>query len=246
MTKFKRTLSSLSVQYNISKKEGRKDMNKESIDILKKFTTVNTSFVISNDVIGVLSTDKATCMFYEPSNLDEFETKAHIYNVTEFLNVVETLGDQTDLKVNENTIDIINGKKKLKYVLSSKSVKEIPTTIESKFEEFPKDVVFTLNRDDLGQITKIAGLLGLDKVTLSVDENGVCITTNETGNDSSDDFRIELDGTGIEGASISLSIDELIKLIPGTYDVIASSAGMSKFESKTLDTLRYYIANKIN
>lgn len=217
-------------------------MTKEQITLLKSFTAVSQSFYLKKGTIGVLSADQSCCLFYDANDFTDFETAAPIYDVNEFLAVLDTFGAESEIITDQKFITIKNGNKKIRYMLSTESVIDVPTTLETKFVGFPQDIVFTLNKNDLEQIKKISSLLGLKDIKFSLKGKKVTIELNENDNQSSDSFKIELAGSGNE-VVCSINTEEIKKIIPGDYDVTISSIGMSRFVSKNISSLRYFIAN---
>jgi hypothetical protein len=218
-------------------------MTKDQSSQLKEFTRINSAFIIKNDEIAVMATDKSVCAFFNPTDMTDFETPAHVYNVDELLSVIDTLGIDSKLTIKDKVLMIKNGNKQLRYVLSNETtVPAVSNRIEDKFNELDIDIEFTLNKVELEQIKKMASLLGLDEVQITCMHNMVEANLCEQDNASSNNMSIKLDGTGND-CSVSISVESLSKLSSGTYSVKSSVVGLSKFESQDKGTLRYYLAN---
>lgn len=218
-------------------------MTKENIQLLKEFLPINTSFILRNDIIGIVSPDKSACMFYNPKDFTDFKTPAHVYSVDQLLLLVDTLGIDSSIDIKGKSIELKNGKKVIKYVLANDvTVPAAPTEIETKFEEWDKDIAFDLNKNDLEQIRKISSLLGLNELVISQKEGKVTITVGEQGNMSSSNYSILTNGEGTD-SEVSISTELIGKLSLGDYSVESSTTGVTKFSSKTIPTLRYYITN---
>lgn len=218
-------------------------MTKEQSQQLKEFTRINPAFVIKNDEIGVMAADKSVCVFFNPTDLNDFETPAHVYNVDELLSVIDTIGIDSKLTIKDKVLQIKNGNKQLKYVLSNETtVPGVPNKIEDKFKDLEIDIEFVLNKTELEQIKKMASLLGLNEVQITCKSDKVTANLCEQDNPSSNNMSLELQGSGND-CSVSISVESLTKLSSGTYTVKASTVGLSKFESQDKETLRYYLAN---
>lgn len=217
-------------------------MTKEQLGLLKSFTKVSQSMIIKKGTMGVISPDESCCLFYD-CDFEEFDKETKVYDVNQLLSVIETFGATSQISVDSSNITIKNGNKKVKYLLSNgEVVKGAPLVLEEKFESFDKDYVFVLNKDDLVQIKKVGSVLGLNKITVSAEKKKIVIqATNSEA--SSDAFRIELDGTIDSSEPCSIFISELNKIIECDYEISVSSVGMSKFVSRDIYGLRYYIAN---
>ena len=221
-------------------------MTKEQIGLLKSFCAVNTAFVLDNKKIGVLSADTSCCLFYEPKDFVDFDIPSSIYQVDEFLNVLETIGIDSIIERSDSYITLKNNNKKIKYGLAESTV--IPTSkfsvIEDKFSGFDISISFDLEKSELDQIKKISSLLNLDKVIFKVDGKSInVVLRGDSTSSSSDSFSITTKGKGNKDTTISISTEELKKLIPDSYTIESSDEGLTKFTSKNVESLRYYIAN---
>jgi len=219
-------------------------MTKEQISILKDFLPINSSFILKNDEIGVLSPDKSICLFYTPSDDDftDFKTPCPIYSVDHFIALVETLGVESSIAIKDNVVQIKNGNKVIKYLLSTESVvPSIPNSIEAKFETLSKDIVFKLNKSDLEQIKKISSLLGLEEVKIESKKGKANIIVGSGDTKSSNNYVITVESEG--DAETYFSTESLGKLSSGDYGIQVSTVGMSKFESLSQTGLRYYVTS---
>ena len=100
-----------------------------------------------------------------------------------------------------------------------------------------------LNKADLEQIKRISSLLGLDEVKFTSDGSNISVELLKDGNDSSNNFKLDLEGKGTD-LVFSLAVETIMKLRNDTYNIKATSVGIAKFESQTIDNLRYYMAYK--
>lgn len=219
-------------------------MTKEQKQLLKDFSQINSSYVLKNDIIAVLSADKSSSVFYTPSDLTEFDIPARIWDVNEFLNILDVMGVESELEINGKVINIKNGNKKIKYVLATETtVPNVPNTIEGNFDKIDVDMEIILNKADLEQIKRISSLLGLDEVKFTSDGSNISVELLKDGNDSSNNFKLDLEGKGTD-LVFSLAVETIMKLRNDTYNIKATSVGIAKFESQTIDNLRYYMAYK--
>lgn len=230
-------------------------MDKQALGLLKSFTQINNSFILNSELIGVMTPDKSICTFWDAKGMDEFGPRvemdgdeevvigAKIYNVSEFLNVFTTLGDNTQVKMKDKYIELKNGNQKLKYALAGDGIiKEVKNTIESNFENIENNIEVDINTDILIQIKKMGGLLSLDTVSfIGKDGNCVIELTNEVNDNN---YFIKLDNvTHIDDIKISFGLESFSKIVDGDYKVEISEQGLMKLSSKTVEGLRYYVAS---
>lgn len=219
-------------------------MTKEQSQLLKEFTAINSSFVLRDDIIAVLSADKSTSVFYKPADFTEFGTPARIWDVNEFLNILDVMGIDSSLEINPQMVVIKNNNKKINYILAKETtVPDVPVAIESKFEALNADYNFTLNKTDLEQIKRISSLLGLDEVKFTAEGSNVIVELGMKDNDSSNNFKLVLEGTGGENP-VMISVESIMKLRNDSYKIVSSYAGISRFESISIQDLRYYLAHQ--
>lgn len=225
-------------------------MTIEDINTLKTLTPISHAFVLKNDNLSVLSSDKSICAFCD-SGLTEFSTPAPIYNVPEFINIISTLGVESDVEVSDKSISVINSGKEITYMLSNTTiVPNVPNTIEDKFLDFDIDIKFTLLEQDLEQIKKLSQLMGLDEATVSWDavKKTTTIYVGETGNKSSNALSILVNTAGennSESVDIKLNISNIQQIINSDYEVQMTTIGLTKFSAlSSTNNMRYYIAIK--
>jgi hypothetical protein len=103
------------------------------------------------------------------------------------------------------------------------------------------EVNFVMTKDNLNQVLKMSGILGLPNITLSGNGKEVMLSTVDVKNKDSDDFSIEVAKSSDKFKFIFNA--ENMKLIPDDYDVAVSSKGISHFKSKNLP-VEYWLATE--
>jgi len=103
------------------------------------------------------------------------------------------------------------------------------------------EVNFTLTKDDLHQVLKLAGVLGLPNIAVRGNRKKISIATLDVKNSDSDVFSVDVGDTDADFQMVFVT--ENLKMIPGDYDVQISSKGISHFKSKK-DPIEYWIATE--
>jgi hypothetical protein len=114
-----------------------------------------------------------------------------------------------------------------------------PPAKEIKIEN--AEVNFRLTKDDMNQVLKLSGILGLPNIAVVGDGSEISISALDVKNVDSDNFSIKV---GETASNFKLIFNtENLKMIPGTYDVAISSKGISHFKHAT-DSVEYWIATE--
>ena len=111
--------------------------------------------------------------------------------------------------------------------------------------EFPDaEVSFELSEDVFKKTINAANTLGLPEVVVQGDGKEIRILVADTGNTTSDSFSTVVGATDKTFRMI-FKMENLNKLMEGTYDVSLSSKRISHFKRQS-DTLNYWIALEAN
>jgi len=220
-------------------------MKKETLNTLKRLSHLNKGIVLRNEKITALTDDKSVCVIYEPETLVEFEQETPIFDINEFLNVIDLLGkDEANIDASEDIIVIKNGRQKTKYLKSQIDyVKEVPETFENTVSSMDRVFSFLLTKDIFETITKMGSLLSLSEVKISNDGEKVSIKIFSK-EDENNSHIIELDETAENDFSVTLDLSKLALIGQDDYDVTLLSSGMNVVEckSKSESSLTYYLA----
>ena len=114
-----------------------------------------------------------------------------------------------------------------------------PPVKELKIEN--SEVNFKLTKDDMNQVLKMSGILGLPNIAVTGNGFEISISALDIKNTDSDNFSINVGRTSANFRMIFVT--ENLKMIPGTYDVAISSKGISHFKHVT-DQIEYWIATE--
>lgn len=204
-----------------------------TIVIMKNFSKINSSILINEG--NTLKTISANKTIMAKSNVaTSFPKKFAIYNLDRFISTLSLFTDP-DLEFNDRSVTISDGKKKLNYTYADES-----TIIKAPDRELTLpsvEVSFDLLQENLKDVEKALGVLGLPEIVVAGDGVNVYLQAADTKNPSGDVYSVRIGSTDKTFKAIFKS--ENIKILPGDYKVEISSRGISQFKN---DKAEYFIA----
>jgi hypothetical protein len=214
-------------------------LNENTLALLENYSGINANICITAGKVIKTMAEARNVM--SVATLDqEFEQDFGIYDLKEFLNVLNLVEDPELTFTDEHvTVSDSTGRVAVKYFFSDPSILTSPT----KDITMPEcEVSFTLDQNTLSRIRKASGVLGHDKMCITPSGDGnILISITETEDSTSNSFSIEVPGTAGEvDFSFVMNISNL-KMISGDYEVDVSSRLLSRFKNKSTDVV-YYIA----
>lgn len=220
-------------------------LSPETIDILKNFSTINNSIVISPG--NVLKTINPERNVYARSTVAEtFPRDIPIYELRQFLNIF-TLHKDADVDFsNEQYILVSQGTTKMKFYYAdlfslSKNL-NIPT------QDYPfDDVVLSVSLDSslLERVRKAANMYILTDLSLVGDQGKIELKVHNKEDPASKSYNVEI-GTTDDGFNFDFNfIEKNLMILPGSYnlDIAVFTGGRlaSRFTNQSQD-LQYVIA----
>jgi hypothetical protein len=205
----------------------------DTVNVLKNFSKINPSIVVQEgNTLKTISPTK-TIMAKAKVKTD-FGQRFAIYNLDRFISIVSTFTDP-DFKFGDKSVNIYDRNKKINYTYADEST--VLKAPEKDINLPSVDVVFTLTNENLRDVEKAAGILGLPEIAVVGDGENLMLQATDSKNPSGDVFSITVGETDKVFRAIFKT--ENIKIIPGTYEVSISSKGISHFSG---DDVEYYIA----
>jgi len=214
-------------------------LSENTINVLKNFSAINQGLVFkSGNVLRTVS--KQQNILAKATIGENFEKDFAIYDLNRFLALISSL-KEPDITVQSNSknIKIVSGDSTTTYGLSEESMIVAPPNKELKIEN--AEVNFNLKKDDLNQILKLSGVLGLPNVVIRGNRKKISIAAVDVKNQDSDVFSIDVGDTSADFQMIFVT--ENFKMIPGNYNVVISSKGISHFKNAS-DPIEYWIATE--
>jgi hypothetical protein len=205
----------------------------DTVNVLKNFSKINPSIVVQEgNTLKTISPTK-TIMAKAKVKTD-FAQRFAIYNLDRFISIVSTFTDP-DFKFGDKSVNIYDRNKKINYTYADEST--VLKAPEKEINLPSVDVVFTLTNENLRDVEKAAGILGLPEIAVVGDGENLMLQATDSKNPSGDVFSITVGETDKVFRAIFKT--ENIKIIPGSYEVSISSKGISHFSG---DDVEYYIA----
>lgn len=204
-----------------------------TVNVLKNFAKINPSIVVSEgNVLKTISPNK-TIMAKAKVKTD-FNIRFAIYNLDRFISIVSTFTDP-EFKFGEKSVDISDNNRKTHYVYADEST--VLKAPEKDINLPTVDVTFRLTNDELKDVEKAAGILGLPEIVVTGDGKNLFLQASDTKNPTGDIYSIQI-GTTDKVFRAVFKVEN-IKILPGDYDVTISSRGISHFSHEDIE---YYIA----
>jgi hypothetical protein len=220
-------------------KENKMKLSESTINILKNFATINAGMQFKEGSV-VRTISKGQNVLGKATVTENFEKDFVIYDLNRFLSLCGSLTDpEIVINTDANNLTVKSGTSKTTYGLADESMIVAPPAKELKIEN--AEVNFRLTKEDMSQVLKLSGILGLPNIAVIGDGASISIATLDVKNDESDNFSIKVGETTSNFKMIFNT--ENLKMIPGTYDVAISSKGISHFKHAT-DPVEYWIATE--
>jgi hypothetical protein len=213
--------------------------SESTINVLKNFASINAGMQFKEGSV-VRTISKGQNVLGKATVTETFEKDFVIYDLNRFLSLCSSLTDpEIVLNSDANNLTVKSGTSKTTYGLADESMIVAPPVKELKIEN--SEVNFKLTKDDMNQVLKMSGILGLPNIAVTGNGFEISISALDIKNTDSDNFSINVGQTSANFRMIFVT--ENLKMIPGTYDVAISSKGISHFKHVT-DQIEYWIATE--
>lgn len=208
-------------------------LSKETLSILKNYSSINQNLLFSpGNILKTITTQNT--LLSTATVPDEFPIEFGIYDLSEFLSVL-SLFQNPELEFSEKYVKIFESNNSIKYYAADSSVLVVP----KKDINFPDaEIQLLLTADNLSLINKTASVLKSADVSFVGQDGKVIVVVADKKNDTSNSFELVLGDTELE-FKVNIKVD-MLKFIPGEYQVSISSKRVSKFSSTGSD-LVYYV-----
>ena len=212
-------------------------LSNETLTVLKNFAGINQSILVrKGNKLRTMSVMKT--VLAEATVNEEFEKEFAIYDLNQFLNGLG-LHQDPDLDFGENSyITIREGKRRVKYFYADPTVIVSPPEKEIKLPS--EDVCFQLESGSLEKLVKAAAVYQLPDIAAIGDAGVIRLVVRDKKNDTSNEYSIIVGETD-EQFIFNFKVENISKIIAGSYDVVVSSKFLSQFTNIKYN-LRYWIA----
>lgn len=213
-------------------------LSKETIAILKNFSTISSNLVINaGSELKTKSAQNTIVAFATIS--DVFPIEFGIYDLNEFLGVL-TLFNNPELEFEDKFVKISDGDTSIRYFAADKSVLSYPlkeVTLPSA------DVSFKITADTLALIMKTSSVLRVPDVSFVGYDGELKLIVSDKKNATSNAFQVKIGETDLTFC-INLKV-EMMKFIHTDYMVEISTKRISKFSAVGTD-INYFVGIETN
>jgi len=215
-------------------------LSKKTLDVLKNFSTINSSIVFRKGST-VRTISNAENILAKFTGEEIFPVDFAIYDLSQFLSGISLFNDPQLEFTSGDFVSIRGGRQSAKYYFSDPEI-----TLKSAPEKnvkFPgADLQFSLSGDDLIALQKASAVYSLPDLTFQSEEgvNEIKLILRDKENDTSNTYDLTVAGCCTGSYSLDVKIEN-IRLLPGDYTVKVSQHLISEWTNQNAD-LTYYIA----
>lgn len=210
---------------------------KETISILKNFSTINTG--VHFKIGKTISTVNTSLSLYAIAHLcEEITDDFAIYDLPRFLSTLSLFENPTINLVGKK-ITISEGSKRVYYSATEPSL--IVTPKSDKLVDMDVLARVNLSSKELSDSIKALSVLGLPQLAFVGKNGDITVQACDSSNKGSDSFSVKIGETDKEFSCYIRA--ENLKFIPGDYTLEVTKIGAIVLKSQTL---KYVISSEMN
>lgn len=195
----------------------------KTLSVLKNFAGINPSIIVKpGNVVKTLSGGKT--VLARAIVPDKFEKQFAIYNMSQFIACI-SMFTNPDLEFGETSVRVSDTNKSFTYHYADPSI--IVSPPEKDITIPSEDARFRMTNADFSNVAKALGILGVPEVAVVGDGEKIMLQAVDSKTSSSNFYSVDVGETDKVFRAIFKS--ENLKMIPDDYEVVLSSAGISKF-----------------
>ena len=207
-------------------------LTENTLAVIKNFSLINPSLLFKEgDILSTMSSNKT---ILARAKLDqEFTNQFGIYELSKFLAVLNLFKDP-EIETASDVLKIKADNKTIRYTCADP--KNFVTPPDNEITVKSVEIQFTLEPEVFTSVQKAISILGYQQFGIVGSDGKLFLQALNTNNPTGDVYSVEI---GETDKQFTVTIrNDFLKLLPGTYEVKLSKAGLSMFES---DTVTYYI-----
>jgi hypothetical protein len=198
-------------------------INSKTLSVLKNFAGINPSIIVKpGNVVKTLSGGKT--VLARAVVPDTFEKQFAIYNMSQFIACI-SMFTNPDLDFGETSVRISDTNESFTYHYADPSI--IVSPPDKDITVPSEEARFRLTNADFSNVAKALGILGVPEVAVVGDGDKIMLQAVDSKTTSSNFYSVDVGETDKVFRAIFKS--ENLKMIPDDYEVVLSSAGISKF-----------------
>jgi hypothetical protein len=212
-------------------------LSKTTIDILKNFSTINTSIVIKEgNVLRTISNEEN--ILASVTVEENFPQTFAIYDLNQFLSGLSLFDSPSLVFDNDDYLTIKSKRSRVKYYFSDPEI-TLKTAPDKKVNYPGSDVSFSLTANDILSLNKASNVYKLPDFVIETNEE-IILSVRDLENDTSHVYDITVGGDFSGNHNLHLKVENL-RLMQGDYTVGASKHLITEWKHSNSD-LTYYIA----
>ena len=213
-------------------------LSKQSIDILKNFSSINSNLHIvpGKNQVTVSAMKNIMC---EVEFEEEFPIEFALWDLSKFLGTL-SLFDDPELEFLDKKMRISSGSTNVVFHYAEpKLVKGCRP--EQDFN-MPDGVIhFEISNREFVEIQRASAVLGLPDLCVTNNEGCIDIIALDKNDPTSNSYSVRVSENAPNATFKMYLKAEYLKLLPGDYSVSISENGVSEFQHKNTN-VKYYIA----
>lgn len=207
-------------------------LSPKTMKVLKNFAKINDNLKIKPGSMLKTITDSKSVAAVAKVDV-KFEKEIAIYNLSEFLSVLNLVSEPELDFSSDNFITISgSGGGKIKYVLANP---DVVTGFDKDVKLPSEDVVFTITEEEFASALKAASVLKNQILAFEPgSEGGVKVNVFDVANPSNNRYELDIESAPDTIPDSKFSVHFLVDymfMIPGNYRVTISNKGIAKFEN---------------
>lgn len=209
-------------------------ISKQTLDILKNFSQINTNILIrEGNQLSTISVGKN--IFSRASVAEEFPLEFAIYDLGSLLGLL-TLSDEQEVDFGDKSLTVSKDGGTFEYFYADPSIIVSPPNKEIKLETHFE---FTIGATDIGMLQKAASITGATTLSIVADGTKATLVIGDPKTSSSNSYRKSLGETDLE-FDCRLGIGNFT-VLTDEYVVSLSKKKFMHLKSTTKD-VQYWLA----
>lgn len=211
--------------------------SKQTIDILKNFSQINSSIMLTKGSF-IMTKSLNSVVYAEAQISDVIDEDVGIYDLNSFLNMINLIGVDSEIVHDITTGEIIIRGDKTKTVERATDATTIAKP-KKRLEMPVADLVFKITASDLDKLIKASRMMKLTEMSVEPIDGKLIITAKSK--DSASTFSVEVgDYEGDNVFNFDIKIDNM-QFINSDYKVEISAKGAAKFTSESGNGVAYVV-----
>ena len=211
-------------------------LSENTLNIIKNFSLINPSLLIKpGSVLSTVAYNKS--IFARAVVEENFPRQFAIYELNTFLGIISLFKDP-EFELGDKQAKIISGRQSVNFTYADPSTIFAPP--DKTITLTTPKIEFSISQEELNRLVRAASVLKVPHITVSSTSGKINVTATNAENPTADIFSIEVGDTEFNFNMI-FEVSNIIKLLPGDYQVEISSKGISHFTSSAVE---YFIVTE--